>query len=248
MDEVTNDPYVYENTSVLRNLLSIQDQQALEIAEAEISSANMMLLYENGFSDFSTNGIKEIHRAIFKDIYDWAGEYRIINIIKRENILAGKSVWYANVCDIERDLDKTWTTVNKIDWASLDANDFAKNLAHTFPALWQAHPFRDGNTRTIVMMMTFFVEHHGFYFDQELFAASAGYVRKSLVLACWDEYSEYEHLERILIDTISDEPLSQVASTDIVLATDRAEVYEKYLTEDNKPVPHEYRADGYDVG
>jgi len=248
MDEVTNDPYVYENTSVLRNLLNINDQKALDIAEAEISSANMMLLYENGFSDFSTNGIKEIHKTVFKDIYDWAGKFRVINIRKRENILAGKSVWYANVGDIERDLDKTWTTIDKINWASLDAKEFAKNLAHNFPALWQAHPFRDGNTRTIVMMMTFFVEHHGFYFDQELFAASAGYVRKSFVLACWDEYSEYEHLEKILIDTISVEPLSQVENLDVMFAIDRAEVYEKYSTEDYKPVPHEYRADGNEVG
>ena len=68
------------------------------------------------------------------------------------------------------------------------------------------------------------------------------------MLACWDEYSEYEHLERILIDTISDEPLSQVASLDVVFTTDRAEVYEKYSAEDYKPVPHEYRADGNDMG
>jgi len=248
MDKAANDPYVYKNTSVLRNLLNIQDNKALEIAEAEISSANMMLLYENGFSDFSTCGIQKIHRAIFRDIYEWAGDFRTMNIMKRENILAGKSVWYANVSDIIHNLDKAWTTINKIEWASLDANKFAKNLARTFPALWQAHPFRDGNTRTIVMMMTFFVEHYGFYFDQELFATSAGYVRKSFVLACWDKYSEYEHLERILIDTISDKPLPQVTSLDVVFAADRAEVYEKYSTEDYEPVPHEYRADDNDVG
>jgi len=80
MDDCTNDPYVYENTTVLRNLLNIKDQKALEIAEAEISSANMMLLYENGFSDFSANGVKDIHRAIFRDIYEWAGSLRIMNI------------------------------------------------------------------------------------------------------------------------------------------------------------------------
>jgi len=170
-----------------------------------------------------------------------------MNIMKRENLLAGKSVWYANVEDIERDLDAGWASINKIDWNNLDVKDFAKNLAHTFATLWQSHPFRDGNTRTIVMMMTFFVEHHGFYFDQELFAASAGYVRKSFVLACWGEYSEYEPLERILIDTITDKPLPQITSLDITFAEERAEVYEKYSTEDYQPVPHEYRADENDV-
>jgi len=47
-------------------VLVLVEKKALEIAEAEISSANMMLLYEKGFSDFSTNGIKEIHKAFFE--------------------------------------------------------------------------------------------------------------------------------------------------------------------------------------
>jgi len=238
-----NDPYIYKNTTVLRNTLNITDQKALEIAEAEISSANMMLLYEKGFSDFSSVGIKKIHKSLFSDIYDWAGEYRLINVMKRENILAGKSVWYSNATDIEQDLHIAWSSINKIDWSNLCANEFAINLAHMFPPLWQAHPFRDGNTRTIVMLMTFFVEHYGLFFDQELFAASAGYVRKSFVLACWGEHSEFEHLEKILIDTISDKPLPQIESLDIPFAADRTEVYEKYSTEDYQPIPHEYRAD-----
>jgi len=91
--------------------------------------------------------------------------------------------------------------------------------------------------------MTFFVEYYGLYFDQELLAASAGYVRKSFVLACWGEHSEYDHLERILIDTISSEPIPQVDNLDIAFNSDRAEVYKKYSTEDYQPIPHEYRAD-----
>ena len=63
----------------------------------------MMLLYENGFSDFSSNGICYIHKELFGDVYEWAGQYRKINIQKREKILAGKSVWYSNNEDIEKD-------------------------------------------------------------------------------------------------------------------------------------------------
>ena len=49
-----NDPYLYEGSSVLRNLLNIHDEKELDIAEAELSQANMMLLYEQGFEDFTT--------------------------------------------------------------------------------------------------------------------------------------------------------------------------------------------------
>jgi len=39
--------------------------------------------------------------------------------------------------------------------------------------------------------MTFFVEHHGYFFDQELLAASAGYVRNALVLCSFGEASGF---------------------------------------------------------
>jgi cell filamentation protein len=159
-----NDPYLYEGTKVLQNLLGIKDEKALELAEAEISSANMMLLYENGFSDFTNNGIKDIHMILFGKVYDWAGNFRIINVSKREKLLAGKSVWYANYNDIERDLQIGWDKINKISWGELSSENFAKNLSITFPMSWQAHPFRDGNTRTIVSLMTFFVQHYGYFF------------------------------------------------------------------------------------
>ena len=240
---VMNDPYFYEGTSVLRNLLNIYDERELDLAESEISSANMMLLYEKGFTDFSTNGIKEIHKTLFGDIYDWAGNFRIMNIQKREKILAGKSVWYANDYDIERDLELGWAKISKIPWEHLKREEFAKNLSLTFPPLWQVHPFRDGNTRTMVMLMTFFVEHYGFHFDQELLVASAGYVRDAFVMACLGEYSEYEHLERILFDSISDVPITQIDDLDEVVDLERTEKYERYQTENYQPTPHEYRAD-----
>ncbi|OEF98135.1 hypothetical protein [Desulfuribacillus alkaliarsenatis] len=65
-----SDPYLYKEGSVLRNLLNIRDEMKLELAEAELSRANMMLLYELGFDDFSTQGIKTIHKVLFEDVYD----------------------------------------------------------------------------------------------------------------------------------------------------------------------------------
>lgn len=142
------------------------------------------------FSDFSPEGICFIHKELFSDVYEWAGKYRTINIQKREKVLAGKSVWYSNSIDIEKDLTKAWKKINAVDWTKLSKENFAENIARLFPALWKVHPFREGNTRTIVMLITFFAEHYGYYFDQELMSASAGYVRNSFVLASLDEHSE----------------------------------------------------------
>ena len=90
------DMYLYEDVPVLRNKLGIKDEKTLDSVEAEQSRAYMMLLYEKVFEDFSAEGLCEIHRFLFGDIYDWAGEYRKINIEKRERLLAGRSVWYSN--------------------------------------------------------------------------------------------------------------------------------------------------------
>ena len=47
------DIYLYDDVPVLRNKLQIKDEKTLELIEAEQSRANMMLLYERGFHDFS---------------------------------------------------------------------------------------------------------------------------------------------------------------------------------------------------
>ena len=243
MSSAMNDPYLYEGSAVLRNLLNIRDEKELDLAEAELSRASMMLLYEAGFNDFSTAGIKAIHRALFSSVYEWAGDFRTINIRKREAIIAGKSVWYSNDDDIDRDLNLAWDTIQSVKWGELSREAFAESLARALPALWQVHPFREGNTRTIVMLMTFFVESYGYYFDQELLAASAGYVRNAFVMACLDQFSEYEHLERILCDAISDKPLVEVDDLDEDMTRERSEKYSRYKTENYQPVPHEYRGD-----
>lgn len=233
------DLYLYDNCSVLKNLLNIKDEKELDLAEAEISRANMMLLYEKGFSDFSPNGVFEIHKILFEDIYDWAGKPRIINIQKREPILAGRSVWYSDCDNIDKDLAFAWNKINSVDWQNLSQQDFAKSVAQLFPAIWQVHPFREGNTRTVVMLMTLFIEHFGYYFDQNLISASAGYVRNAFVLACLGEYSEFEHLEKILLDAICTEPIDYSDDDDTANQTKNLK-YRKYYTKEYKPTPHEY--------
>ena len=71
-----SDPYLYEEIPVLKNKLDIRVEETLALVEAELSRANMMLLYEQGFHDFSPDGLRFVHQELFGDIYDWAGQYR----------------------------------------------------------------------------------------------------------------------------------------------------------------------------
>ena len=232
------DPYFYDDCPVLRNLLNIRNEGELDKAEAELSRARMMLLYDAGFRNFSETALSEIHEYLFGDIYDWAGRYRKINVIKRERLLAGQSVWYSNCEDIERDLKRVWTRFRRTKWDGITKRQFVKKTSRLFPALWQIHPFREGNTRTVVMLLTFFVEAHGYFFDQDLMAQSAGYVRDSFVMASLGKHSEYTHLEKILMDAIQTEHVEAQEGrieTDS-RGTDRDNEYKRPY----KPAKHEY--------
>lgn len=237
------DVYLYEGSNVLKNKLNITDESKLDQTEADLAKANMLMLYESGFSNFSPSGVCEIHRTLFGDIYEWAGQYRSINIQKREPLLAGRSVWYSNWDSIDEDLKTVWDKIDAVDWGALTQEEFAKSVAHLFSAIWQVHPFREGNTRTTVMMIALFVEHYGYYFDYELMTASAGYVRNAFVLCCFGEHSEYEHLENILIDAICTESIDYSNDDHEVKSEEKSSKYEKYYTRDYKPTPHEYIED-----
>lgn len=81
--------------------------------------------------------------------------------------------------------------------------------------------------------------------DQELLAASSGYVRDSLVMASLDQFSEYEHLEQILLDAVCDEPIlyDESALEVTTPAEVQQEKYKKYQTEKYVPQPHYQRED-----
>ena len=61
---------MYPDVAVLRYKLDLKVGNTLNLIEAEQSRANMMLLNERGFSDFSPESQCWIHRFLFGDIYD----------------------------------------------------------------------------------------------------------------------------------------------------------------------------------
>ena len=131
------DLYLYDDVPVLRNSLGIKDENTLDRIEAEQSRANMMLLYERGFHDFTPSGLCEIHHFLFGDLYDWAGKYRIINIEKRERLLAGRSVWYSNDEEIPNDLESAFSALYQPNWDSLTREQFVSAISRCFPRIWQ---------------------------------------------------------------------------------------------------------------
>lgn len=73
--------------------------------------------------------------------------------------------------------------------------------------------------------------------DQELLAASAGYVRDSFVMASLDQLSEYEHLERILLDAVQSAPIHYDVET-LCNSISHRQTAIPNIREPYKPLPH----------
>ena len=197
------DPYLFEDVPVLKNLLGIIESDELERAEADITSIRLLVV--DGAVEsmpFDLSRLLAIHKHIFGNICEWAGTVRVIAIVKGERVLGGDTVRYSQPDDIERDCSDVLIRLNGIDWASLGILETAEAFAKLIAALWQVHPFREGNTRTTITFATQFAEAHGFRMDKTLLKDSAAYVRDALVKASDGQYSEYEFLVKIFEDAI----------------------------------------------
>lgn len=196
------DPYLYDDIDVLKNKLNIKDANKLDAIERDITAARLMTVDSiNGKFDYQR--YKKIHEVIFGDIYEWAGKERTIPVQKSEKVLNGLSVQYTHPDEIEQEAKKCISKMNDTDWNSLSLDQKANQYAKDVAALWQVHPFREGNTRTTMTFACQFADEHGFPMDRQLLSKHAGYTRNALVMASIGEYSEPEHLAKIFKDSMT---------------------------------------------
>ena len=127
-----------------------------------------------------------IHGALFQDL-DAAtyrpGEYKTEALQKREFVLNGDSVVYADPSLIERSLaflfDEERSHVYGIEFDEAQLEHLGRFIAR----LWQVHPFVEGNTRTTAVFAVLYLHDLGFDMDNEPFERHARYFRDALVRA-----------------------------------------------------------------
>ena len=83
MYDAIDDPYTYENSTVLVNKLDLRDQDELDAYEAEISSARSAEPLPEGELDFEH--YCAVHHHLFQDVYIWAGKPRTVRMSKQGN-------------------------------------------------------------------------------------------------------------------------------------------------------------------
>ncbi|NYB75335.1 Fic family protein [Sedimentibacter hydroxybenzoicus DSM 7310] len=80
--------YCYPNSGALINKLNIRDCDILSEAERKLTMLRISDLIDNPIKgEFDLKHLQTIHKYIFQDIYDWAGEIRTVDIAKQNMFL-----------------------------------------------------------------------------------------------------------------------------------------------------------------
>ena len=202
------DIYLYDDCDVLRNLLGIRNQKQLEEAEADYVTYRLKEIVKEPLQGaYDLAHLLQMHKYIFQDLYDWAGQPRKVNIYKEEPVLGGLSLDYSDKKTIATDAEQILKEMRDKPWRRMGTQEAAVQFSDSLAKLWKVHPFREGNTRTTITFLCQYADEIGLNPNRKLFEDNAQYVRTALVAynAVFDDMgdmSKPEYLIRIVEDSL----------------------------------------------
>ncbi len=154
------DSYVYPDSGVLRNRADIRDQAGLDAFEADATAVRLLELISNPLQgNFDLAHLCAIHRHLFQDVYEWAGELRTVDISRGTSRFASFGL-------IEAYLDAQLQALPREDFLrGQTPESFVKRLAHYMAEINAAHPFREGNGRVQRAFCAQLADQAGYFID-----------------------------------------------------------------------------------
>jgi fido (protein-threonine AMPylation protein) len=145
------DPYLDPSSGILKNNLGITSQEELNRQEARVVGVRAIFLELSPVvGSFDTNHLKAIHCYLFKDVYEWAGQFRTTTLAKTEFIGGGRVTRFAEPSAIETSLQQLFDSLAEDhNLQNLSRLEFVPKVSQLFAALNSIHPFREGNGRAM---------------------------------------------------------------------------------------------------
>ena len=163
--------------------------------EADKVSARIAELLSEKTFNFSPTQLTSIHRRLFDGIYKLAGRIRDYNITKKEWVLNGATIYYADYTTISETLEYDMRAEREFSYAGLPVDEAIRHLVRFCANLWQIHAFCEGNTRTTAVFMIKYLRTLGFEVINDMFAQNSWYFRNALVRA------NYSNLQKGITET-----------------------------------------------
>ena len=98
---------------------------------------------------FTPITLKSIHKELFKDIYDFAGNYR------------------SNI--IEKNLFELFNKEKNIDYSQIEKENILNHIINFHYELLKLNPFTQGNTIIINIFLLKYLQYYGFTITKELY-------------------------------------------------------------------------------
>lgn len=190
--------YLYRGTRVLVNTLGLQEFAALHAAEARLSclrAHELLVRPETVDLDAAPSTVlRQIHRHLFQDVYDWAGRDRTVNIDRGGH--------FATVRSMETTADLATEIAHRPDLVQRSPEGLSRDLARIYQAVNHAHPFRDGNGRAGKTYLALLADRVGVDLNYDAVSAEAWISASRTgrpVDDLWPEPGDLEALFRDLI-------------------------------------------------
>lgn len=172
---------------------SVRTETENETKEADIVSARIAKLLGERAFQFSPAEWLSIHRRLFEGVFSHAGQVRQYNITKKEWVLNGDTVIYADWNSIKETLDYDFATEKQFSYEGLSVDAAVKHLAKFASDIWQIHPFSEGNTRATAVFMIKYMKTFGFSVNNDAFEKYSWYFRNALVRANYNNLQKGVH-------------------------------------------------------
>lgn len=171
-ENVTGEKTIYEVEKELKEYYTEKennnDVNHNELECDLVSTRIVELLQEDNF-ELSINYLKYVHKYLFQDVYEFAGEFRKIDFSKHERILNNDSVAYGDHKLLEQSLDYDITLEKNKNYKEMNIVDVINNITDFSSRIWQIHPFREGNTRTCLVFLRSYLNSYDIKFDVNFF-------------------------------------------------------------------------------
>ena len=184
LENVTGEKTIYEVENELKQYYDekdITDKTIQEEYECDLVSTRIVQLLSVNNFELSVDYIKYIHEYLFKDIYEYAGEFRKVDITKHERILNNDSVSYGDCKLLEQSLEYDISLEKNKNYKEMNIVDVINNITNFSSNIWQIHPFREGNTRTTAVFIEMYLVSLGYNVDNTMFKEKSVYYRNAMV-------------------------------------------------------------------
>ena len=193
MYDSINSKYTYGMTHVLKNKLNIRNEEELKEYEKKVVALKLLSIrkevYEKFENNFNEERLRFIHKYLFSEVYDFAGEYREENITK-------DNFKFSDYRYIKDNIKIIMEKISLDKLTNLTEDELVRFISSIMTDLNVLHPFREGNGRATREFIRELLEYLGYEID--FFLIDYDKIIEASKIAVIDESKQIELLKKFI--------------------------------------------------